>query len=399
MERAVSSGTVLCVNTGSSSLKLALVRWGSHGPTRLATATYENIGTPRAHAMASHAGRELTDSSPVPDLPVAFARLVRLLGDLGAPEPTAIGHRVVHGGPHCVQPRVVDSSLLEMLSRLAPLAPLHQDAALAVIAAAQLRWPGKLQVACFDTAFHARLPEVARRLPIPERLHRQGIRRYGFHGLSFESIVARLDPLPPRLVVAHLGSGSSVCAVRDGISIDTSMGLTPAGGVTMATRTGDLDPGVVLHLLSAEGASLRGVQNTLLRESGLLALGGTNDVRQLVERRGVDARAAFALDSFATSVKKAIGAMTIVLGGIDALVFTGGIGEHAFEVRALVAIGLEAIGVRIDETKNRANAASIAPEGALVDVRVMKSDEEATMARHVWDALGNDSTRAPEKRA
>lgn len=353
---------VLALNAGSSSLKWALF----DGEARTAGAT---IGD--------------TD---------AGAAVGQLVGDLaahGAP-PEAVGHRVVHGGPHLTADARVDDGVIAALRKAAPFAPLHLPAQIRALEAATAAWPSAPQVACFDTSFHATLPEEATRLPIAEKLHAAGVRRYGFHGLSYEYVVSAVGAEAlGRAVIAHLGSGSSLAAIEGGRSIDTTMGLTPLGGVMMGTRPGDLDPGVVLHLLTVSGYDARAVEHTFDRESGLLGVSGrTADMRALLEARAAgDARADLAVRMYCRSVRKAVGALATVLGGLDTLVFTAGIGEHAAAIRAEIARGLEPLGARVDEARNAAHAALISPDGAGCTVRVVRTDEEIVIARHVRSVL------------
>ena len=272
--------------------------------------------------------------------------------------PTAIGHRVVHGGE---QPVRIDDAVLATLDAAVPLAPLHLPPAIAAIRAARKRFPDVPQVACFDTAFHATMPEVARRYALPATL---GVRRYGFHGLSYEYICSQLTPAQlRRCVIAHLGSGSSVVAIRDGRSIDTTMGLSPTGGVIMGTRPGDLDPGVLLYLLRDH--SVLELTRVLEHESGLRALSETtSDMQELLGKQGDDPRAALAIEAYCLSVKKAIGGYAALLGGLETLVFTGGIGEHAAPIRARICEGL-----------------------SVPEVRVLATDEERMIARHTLARL------------
>lgn len=354
MDDAVSD-VVLAVNCGSSTVKVAVYE----GETRSASRTIEG--------------------SSAQALPEAMA-WVDALGT----RPTMVGHRVVHGGAKYMRSARIDAGVLSDLRALVPLAPLHMPAAIAGIEATTAAFPSLPQVACFDTAFHAGLPDVAARLPLPDRF--DGVRRYGFHGLSFASVLRTLGaPLPPRVVIAHLGNGASLAAVRDGRSIDTTMGFTPDGGIMMGTRAGDLDPGTLVYLLRHEGLSTDALERVVTRESGLLAVGGTSDMRALLSR--TDARARLAVAMFAQGVKKAIGALGAVLGGIDVLVFTGGIGEHAPSVRALACEGLGFMGVALDAERNAKDAAMIsAPESDAV-VRVVASDEAREIARQVIEAL------------
>ncbi|MEA2844665.1 MAG: acetate kinase [Actinomycetota bacterium] len=374
MER-VSPGTILCVNAGSSSLKAALYSFDDDG-LGLLTRTNEPVAGGRY-------------DSALEDVLAGFA-------DRGLPTPTAVGHRVVHGGPLYTGPVLIDSDVLDELSELVRLAPLHLPASIAGIEALAARCPGVPQVACFDTAFHRRMPEVAQRLPLSEDLWRIGVRRYGFHGLSYEHVVASLGPvLGARAVVAHLGSGSSMAAIRDGVSVDTTMGLTPTGGLVMSTRAGDLDPGVAVYLLREGGYDAGGLEALLDRGSGLLAVSGsTGDMKTLLERRVSDPRAALAVEMFCTQARKHVGALAAVLGGIDTLVFTGGIGERSAVVRAEICDGLAHLGVRLDPDQNAADEAVISGDGgsdgdgAGCTVRVVVCDEELVIARHASELVG-----------
>ncbi len=278
----------------------------------------------------------------------------------------AIGHRVVHGGPSLLAHCCIDDDVLERIRAAAPFAPLHTAPALAAIKHARKQYPDTPQVACFDTAFHAGLPDVARVLPIARALRREGLRRYGFHGISCESIVRQLrTDRPARLVIAHLGHGASVTAVRDGQSMDTSMGLTPDGGVVMGTRTGDVDPGLLLYLLREGGVEPGQLESLINEHSGLLGISGiSSDMRALHEEAANDAHAELAIGIFCASVRKAIAAMISVLGGADLVVFTGGIGEHDARVREVLTDGLRWAGV-----------------GAF---RVLPSEENAEIAGHAW---------------
>jgi acetate kinase len=351
---------VLCINAGSSSLKVAIFAAEPASPRALARVSIDGVGGDgaRDHAAA---------------LDEAFARLA------GQPAPTLAAHRVVHGGAAHVAPCLVDDALVASLRALVPLAPLHLPPSLAGIAAVTARRPGLRQVACFDTAFHAHMPEVARRLPIAAALDREGVRRYGFHGLSYEYIVSALgEPLPARLIIAHLGNGASLVAVERGRAIDTTMGLTPTGGIVMGTRTGDLDPGVLLFLAREKRMSPDAIARAVEREGGLAAVGGTADMKTLLARD--DAAARLAVELFGYAVRKAIGALAAALGGIDALVFTGGIGEHAPEIRALACAGLGFAGIALDDARNRRGECDVGAGSCVI--RVMPTDEDLVLARH-----------------
>lgn len=288
-----------------------------------------------------------------------------LFDRIGAVAPAAIGHRIVHGGPDLFAPVAIDARVLARIERASVFAPLHGPAALRLIALAQHRYPGVPQVACFDTGFHAEMPDIAATLPIPSKLRAQGVRRYGFHGLSCESIVAQLgDGVPDRLVIAHLGNGASVTAVRGGRSVDTSMGLTPSGGLVMGTRAGDVDPGLLLYLMREHGMGADAIEQLIDREAGLLGLSGVSaDLRKLHAARATgDAVVALAIRIFCRSVAKHIAGMLVALGGADLIVFTGGIGEHDAAVRDAIRDDLAWAGT--------------------IPVRVLPSQENAQIARH-----------------
>lgn len=374
---------MLCLNGGSSSLKFTLFRLDPGEERRLVTGAVEGIGTGAGHAWVDHEGKRSDRRAAFPDAGAALAVAFELLSGSHAPEPDVVGHRVVHGGPEHTEPVVVDAAFLRSLEALVPMAPLHLPGALAAMRAVSERFPGLSQIACFDTAFHRTMPLVARRLPIPDELHEAGVRRYGFHGLSYEYVVSALGAeRPSRVVIAHLGNGSSLVAVKDGASIDTTMSFTPTGGILMGTRSGDLDPGVLLYLERERGYSVTALEKLVEVGSGLLALGGTSDVKTLLERAPHDERARLAIDMFCYAVRKAIAALAAALGGLELLVFTGGIGEHAAEVRAESCRGLEFLGVSLDDARNRVHAAVISADGARCTVRVVPTDEDLVIARH-----------------
>jgi len=351
---------VLCVNVGSSTLKLALF----DGERRLDSVQVHGNGPA--------------------ELEEAVSRLV-------AAPPEAIGHRLVHGGPKLHLPSRIDRGLLLSLRAIVRFAPLHLPPALDAIEAMDRRFPGVPQVACFDTHFHWNLPERAQRLPIPESLHAEGVRRYGFHGLSYEFIVSQMGArLGERAVIAHLGNGASLAAVESGRCVDTTMAFTPASGVVMSTRPGDLDPGVLLHLVASKGAGADELQRMIDRECGLSAIsGGTSDMKTLLQRRADDPRCALAVEIFVQSCRKAIGALAAVLGGLDALVLTGGIGENSPEIRAEIAARLEHLGVRIDAEANLAARERISTPESACAVYVLQTDEDRMIARHAREVVGN----------
>ena len=338
---------VLCVNAGSSTVKVALFSVGPEPGDERGLWSWSADGAGTDEALAALRAADL-------------------------PSPEAIGHRVVHGGATYVTPVLVDDGLLDGLRSLVSLAPLHEPAAIAGIEATSAAFGSLPQVACFDTAFHHTIPEEAAHLALPEQLWLDGVRRYGFHGLAYESVVAHLgaDRLD-RAVLAHLGNGASLCAVRHGRSVDTTMGFTPTGGIVMGTRSGDLDPGVLVHLLAECGYDAAALDDLVTRQSGLLGLSGaSSDMRALLAARAAgDDRAAMAVRIFCRTIRKQIGAYAAVLGGLDTLVFTGGIGEHAAPVRDEILTGLEYLGP--------------------IEVLVVTADEDRMIARHTADLLRN----------
>src|SRR3984893_1277713 len=343
------------------------------------------------HAQDSHGNAVHSETVSLPSQREAIIRIGSLLADSELPAPVAIGHRVVHGGPKLRRHCLIDNAVLQQLEAAGAFAPLHTPTALSVIRFAQQHFPGLPQAACFDTAFHAGLPEAARVLPLPKALQSDGIQRYGFHGLSCESIVRQLgDDLPDRLVIAHLGNGASVTAVKEGKSIDTSMGLTPTGGVIMGTRSGDLDPGVLLYLMREKKLDAAMLEEMVNHRSGLLGISGiASDMRRLHELVASNSDARLAIEMFCYSVRKQIVAMTAALNGVDLIVFTGGIGEHDWEARAAICVGLSWIGVSLDETRNRRASNPISYHAAHCQVRVVASQEDEQIARHTSRLIGS----------
>ncbi|MEO7275919.1 MAG: acetate/propionate family kinase [Vicinamibacterales bacterium] len=362
--------SLLALNSGSSSLKFALFTPGPEF-TVLLRGTVD--GASRSSAIEQVLGR---------------------MASLPAPPLAGVGHRIVHGGSVLRDSQAVTADLLSTLDRLVPLAPNHLPDEIALIESVRRLQPGLPQVACFDTAFHADLPEVASRLPIAERYAAAGVRRYGFHGLSYRFLVdelrQRIGPsrAEGRLVLAHLGNGSSLAAVERGRSIDTSMGFTPIGGVVMSTRSGDLDPGVVVQMARTSGFDPAALEDELSHRSGLWAVsGGRTDMRELLAREADDPSCRAAVAIYFYGIKKQIGAYAAALGGLDVLVFSGGIGEHAPAIRARVCDGLDCLGVEIDQASNAANAPLISRAGARVAVHVIPTNEELVVARDTWRIL------------
>ena len=382
---------ILCLNSGSSSLKFALYSLGDTQEERIASGAVEGIGLSGGRLwIRGKDNDQLVDvQGDFPDFTASAKGISAVARDLGFPSPVAAGHRVVHGGPNHSSSERVDSVLLAELRRLIPFAPLHMPSAIQGIEAVTARFPGMPQVACFDTAFHRPMPEVAQRFPLPRTFWDEGIRRYGFHGLSYEYIVATLGAAARgRLIIAHLGNGASLAAVRDGRPQDTTMGFTPTGGLMMGTRSGDLDPGVLLHLMREKGYDANRLDELVNNQAGLLAVSGiSSDMRTLLEQRDHSPHAAQAVEMFCYQLRKHIGAMAAVLGGVDTLVFTGGIGENAAPVRFEVCSGLAYLGVSLDKGRNAAHAEIISSPESACSVRVIRTNEDLMIARHTRTLL------------
>jgi acetate kinase len=387
---------ILCLNGGSSSLKFALYRM-AEGEALLASGAVERLGLPDGRFWLRGSGGEpLADTSrQFHGHGVAVRQVFAALDVHRFPAPVAVGHRLVHGGPEYAAPRRVDSDLLEALRRMIPLAPLHLPSEIEIIEAVTGHFPVMPQVACFDTAFHRGMPEVAWRLPLPRTLDADRLRRYGFHGLSYEYIVERLGPAARgRTIIAHLGNGASLVALRDGRPLDTTMGLTPIGGVMMGTRSGDLDPGVLLYLMREKGYDAGRLERLVAEEAGLLGVSGvSSDMKTLLAQRERDPHAAEAVAMFCYSVRKHIGAFAAVLGGLQTLVFTGGIGERAAPVRWEICQGLAHLDVVLDPQRNAANADTVSTPHSPCTVRVIPSDEDLMIARHTRAVLTKGERR------
>ena len=371
---AKKDGLILVLNSGSSSLKFGIYRPGETDEEPMLTGSAEGVGRDdgslhiRSSDGTSLSQRECIHESQSEALNALAAAIREHIDNM----PLAVGHRVVHGGPNLRRHQIITPQVLDELRSATHFAPLHIPQALSLIAAAQSIFPSAAQYACFDDAFHQTMPETACRFALPQRYFDAGIRRYGFHGISYESLVHHFGTtLPQRAIFAHLGNGSSLCALQSGASIDTTMGLTPTGGIPMATRSGDLDPGVILYLLRNQKLEADKLENLLNHESGLFALSsGEGDVKALEERaRSNDPKARLALDVFTISVRKAIGAYLALLGGVDLLVFTGGIGEHSEHVRSSATRGLESLGLTADK------------------VQIVPTQEERQIARHCREMM------------
>ncbi len=387
------TGDVLVLNAGSSSIKFELFGVHDGAPVSRFTGQVEGIGAaPRFTAKDASGARVAERRWDGGGAPANHRGALGVIIDwLGDRRVAAIGHRVVHGGPDLAAPVLVDAAVMQRLRALAPLAPLHQPHNLAGIDAAAERFPGVPQIACFDTAFHRSHAWEADTFALPPEFYERGIRRYGFHGLSYEYIAQSLAQTDPalaagRVVVAHLGNGASLCAIHGGRSVDSTMGFTALDGVPMGTRSGQIDPGVLLHLLMTEGMDAAGVQKLLYNNAGLRGMSGiSQDVRDL--EASAEPRAAAGLSHFCWRVRREVGALAAALGGIDALVFTAGIGENAGSIRARICEGLGFLGIRIDPALNAANARDISAANATTRVLVRATDEEAMIARHVLALL------------
>ncbi len=383
---------VLALNSGSSSLKFGLYRVGRDQAQCLLSGEAEGIGASAASFRATDAqgATLLRETSAMANAGDAMVRIFKLLQDRRWPLPQAVGHRIVHGGPHLLRHGLIDLAVLKELAAAEAFAPLHTPAALALIGCATALFPALPQVACLDTCFHTGMPPVASTLPLPRGLRDAGIRRYGFHGLSCESIVHQLgDALPKRLIIAHLGNGASITAVRQGTSIDTSMGLTPTGGLIMGTRSGDLDPGVLIHLMRGMKLDAGAMEDLVDHRSGMLGISGVSgDMRVLHDAAGSNSAARLAIDMFCYAVAKQLGAMSVALGGVDQIVFTGGIGEHDARVRAQVCANLSSLGVDLDEDRNRLGLGRVTSESSRCAVQVLPSQEDEQIARHTWALCG-----------
>jgi len=377
---------ILCLNAGSSSLKFALYQINHGSETCLAQGAVEHDG--QRVRLRLHIAQQRIEK-PVEEpfsLSAALHQAARELERLRLSHPDGVGHRLVHGGPNHATPTRITDALSEELRALIPFAPLHLPAEIARIESVSLHFPGVPQVACFDTAFHRSIPEVAQRFPLPRGLWDLGVRRYGFHGISYEYVMRTLGQSPPaRVTIAHLGSGASMAAVRDGAPLDTTMEFTPCGGFMMGTRSGDLDPGILLYLLQQKHFDAECLGRLINEQSGLLGVSGiSSDMKTLLDRRGSESGAALAVEMFCYQVRKQIGALSAALGGLDLLVFTGGIGERAAALRWEVCRGLEYLGITLDRTRNEANADTISAVNCKCLVRVIPTDEDLMIARYTY---------------
>jgi acetate kinase len=388
---------ILTINGGSSSIKFALFEAGD-ALRRILEGSIERIGLPEATLRVKgwNQADNFSRTLAAPDHTMAVGALMDWIEErLGRATLTAVGHRVVHGGPKYSDPQLITKEMVEELHQLTPFDPEHLPEEILLTEAFHRRFPDLTQIACFDTAFHHHLPRVAQLLPIPRRYETQGVRRYGFHGLSYAFLMGELARLAGaeaaqgRVILAHLGNGASLAAVRDGKPVDTSMSFTPTAGVPMSTRSGDLDPGLVWYLARTEKMSAKQFNKMVNFQSGLLGVSETSsDMRDLLKCETRDVRAAEAVALFCYQVKKWVGAFAAALGGLDTLVFAGGIGENAPMVRTRICEGLEYLGIALEEKRNAANEGVISAEASRVSVRVIRTDEEWMIASTVCRVLG-----------
>jgi acetate kinase len=392
-----ASPRILTINGGSSSIKFAMFEAGN-SLRQVLKGGIERIGLPKPTLQVKALNDAESFSRPVtaPDHTAAIGALMDWIEEgSGSEALTAVGHRVVNGGPKYSEPQRITAEMIEELHRLSPFDPEHLPEEILLTEAFHRRFPNLPQVACFDTAFHHDLPRVAQLLPIPRRYEAQGVRRYGFHGLSYAFLMGELARLAGteaaqgRVILAHLGNGASLAAVRHGKSVDTSMSFTPLAGVPMSTRSGDLDPGLVWYLARTENMTARPFSEMVNFQSGLLGVSETSaDMRDLLKLEASDVRAAEAVALFCYEVRKRIGAFAAALGGVDTLVFAGGIGENAPTVRARICDGLGVLGIEIEEKRNETTEGVISAAAGRVAVRVIRTDEELMIARSLCSTLG-----------
>jgi acetate kinase len=390
--------TILVVNAGSSSVKFQVFSIEGEGKIRrLIKGQMDGIGSrPRLRASGADSDPLADRAYPiesVPDIPAAMGIAGGWLRDELRINPIAVGHRVVHGGPTYDRPVLIDHGVVARLERFVALAPLHQPHNLAPIRSLLANFPNLPQVACFDTAFHRTHDAVADHYAIPHQLHAEGVRRYGFHGLSYEYIAKTLAQIAPeiakgRVIVAHLGSGASMCALKNGRSAESTMGFTALDGLPMGTRPGQIDPGVVLYLISEKGMSASNAQNFLYRDCGLKGLSGvSNDMREL--EASEDPKAKLAIDYFVYRIGLNAGMLAAALQGLDAFVFTAGIGENSVRIRARIADQLGWLGVTLDPAENSSHARLISRSDSRIPVYVIPTDEELMIAQHTLSLLLN----------
>jgi acetate kinase len=398
----MSSLPILVLNSGSSSIKFAMYEAAAGQRTKIFEGAVDGIATDNGKFWIKDAeGKKLIDETPdLPNRSVAFSLVAKTLNSGQFPAPKAIGHRTVSGSPTVSENQLITPELIDNLDKYADLAPLHTPIAVYIMREALKLFPGIPNFAVLDTYFHRTMPDVVTRMPIPNEYVDMGVRRYGYHGISYESIIYQLQPdIPEKLIVAHLGNGASISAIRNGHCLDTSMGLTPSGGIISASRTGDIDPGVVIFILKqiakSEPDTLKAadkLETVISKKSGLVGMSGvSNDMRDL--RDGIkqgNAHARLAVDKFTSTIAKWIGSFYAELNGLDMLVFTGGIGENDIASRAEICSGLSALGIVIDSARNNVRGeATISAANSRVTVRVIPPAEDLIIVNHVIRLLGN----------
>jgi acetate kinase len=389
---------LLTLNVGSSSLKAALYGLGPSERVEVRAAA-ERIGIPNSRLRVTDAqGTVLLErSDPLPDHAAALGVLFGGLREQRLDEGLrAIGQRIVQGGSRYSAPTLITDEVVDVLRSLVPLDTEHLPQALGAIESVRRAYPTLPQVACFDTAFHRQMPRVAQIYPLPRDLWDAGVARYGFHGLSYEFILQELraldgDAADGRVIVAHLGNGASMAAIHHGVGVDTTMGLTPTGGLVMSTRTGDLDPGVLLYLLESRGLDAVALSRLVNKQAGLLGVSGSSaDMQDLLEREGEDPRAGEAVALFCYQARKFVGALVAALGGLDTLVFTAGMGEHSAVIRGRICDGLGYLGLQLDAARNATHAPIISSDASRVVVRVIPTDEDLMIARHTYRLIAEE---------
>ena len=383
----MSVAATLVINGGSSSLKLGVYRDDNGVEQLLFSGLADGIGRGNGTVvLKDNTGKVIRSANLIPENHrFALQLAAKWLDELIHETPATIGHRVVHGGPNLTHHQLITLQVLDELRRVVPYAPVHAPISLALIEEAEILFPGVPEFVCFDTAFHSTMPEEAKRFAVPRSLYDQGVRRYGAHGLSYESVVYQLgSELPSRTVIAHLGAGASLAAVKDGRSVDTSMGLTPTGGIPMSSRSGDLDPSVLIYLMRSTGINADDLEKLLNQESGLKAVAdGSSDMRDLTTAsESGNQKAKLAIDIFCRAIAKFIAGYASVLGGLDMLVFVGGIGEHSALVRSEVCHRLRFMGVELNPAANSTDDRTISSPDSMIDVLVLTAQEDIQIARH-----------------
>jgi len=394
---------ILTINSGSSSIKFSLYRMGSI-ETQMLSGSAIGIGLASGlfHTTDAEGKTEIERKLRLRDHGAALHEIINCLQSNAVDRDVdAVGHRLVHGGSAYAEPHLITAGVLTALEGLVPFAPDHLPHEIGAIKEFTRSYPGLKQVACFDTAFHRTMPEVAQQYALPREIRQHGVLRYGFHGLSYEYILSELrkkegrEATDGRVIIAHLGNGASMGAFRHGKSVDTTMGFTPAGGLAMSTRSGDLDPGVIVYLLKDKGMDAAAVNRMVNNQAGLLGVSGiSSDMKVLLDEETRNPHAAEAVELFCYQARKFLGALCAVLGGLDTLIFTGGIGENAPPIRERICKDTEYLGIRFDKDLNRGNASIISRNGSSAVVRVMKTNEELMIARHTYDHIKNTTDAA-----